>query len=107
MDDGVLHKGLEHEVRHHGIQTVFGYVKLYVQAVSKPGLLNIEVGPDEFYLLPQGDFRNLSAVDSNPKQLAKAGHHSVSRLGIRVNQGGHGVERVEKEMRLELPLQGL
>ena len=44
-------------------------------------------------------------IERQSQEIAETADHPVRDLRLRVHQGGDGVERVEKEMRVELRLQ--
>src|SRR5207244_3378119 len=57
--------------------------------------------------LLQGNFLGVVLVKREAKQAAQAGQHAIGAFGIVIVQGGNTVERIEKEVRLELCFQAL
>ena len=46
-------------------------------------------------------------MQRHPQQIAQSIDHLIGGVDVRSHQPGNGVERVEQEMRMELPLQRL
>src|SRR5262249_15309673 len=70
-------------------------------------LLDLKIRLDELQFLAQGDLLCADVVECAAQQLAEASEHAVGQLDVAVHQGGDGLQRVEKEVRVELHLQHL
>lgn len=107
MLEGVLHLGLKHEARDHGVQQAFGNVFLDLEPILEADALDAQVIVENRQFLPKGDFLFASEIERSPKQITQARQHLIRSRGVPLDEGGYRVERVEEEMRLELHAQHL
>ena len=66
--------------------------------------LDVEIVVDEFELLAQRHER-VALLEQAAENLGELEDHLARRVGIEAHQRGHGVERVEQEVRIDLALQ--
>ncbi len=101
--DGVFHQRLHDEIRHLRLHERVGNVDLDPQPVGKAHLLYGQVFVQEVHLFLHAHAQPLRAVRHAPQQVAQGGDDG-DRIGVPLfaYQPGHGVERVEDEMGLQL-----
>ena len=74
---------------------------------SESGLFDVEVLAQRVELLLERHFLPARRVQRHAQQIAQLVDHDVGRIHVRANQAGDGVQGVEEEMRVQLPLQRL
>lgn len=65
-------------------------------------LHQFEIAAGDLQFLFEREFIRAGAAESEAEKIAELGKHGVSGANVFIHDGGDGVERVEKEMRLEL-----
>ena len=78
-----------------------------VETVAEARLLDLEVLGQEVELLLERHFLHADASQREAQQVAEPRQHRVGGVDVAVHQRRDGVQRVEQEMRLQLPLQRL
>ncbi len=107
MLDGVFDERLQHQVGDQRIERVRLHVEHYGQTIPEPGLFDLQILREEIELLLQRDLLDADVLERDAQQIAQLGDHVVGGIDVAVHQRRDRVERVEEEMRLQLPLQRL
>lgn len=103
--DGVFDEWLEDECGNHGVEHRGIDGMLDVKSIAKAPLFNGKVTTQKIDFATQGNFLFVGGVESSSQQFTEVSEHVVCGVGVGVNEGGDGVERVEEEMRIELHLE--
>src|SRR5204862_6260904 len=77
------------------------------QPILESDLLDLEVTANELELFVERDFLIEIAVERQAEKLAESREHCIGGFDVAVHQRRDRVQRVEKEMRLELHLERL
>src|SRR5687767_10344913 len=105
--NGILKQRLEDEIRHERVESVGIDLLANGQTRAKACLLNFEIAFEKIQFLAKGHLLSVGALERVAQQFAQACDHAIGGLDVLVHKGGNGVERVEKEVRVQLNLQGL
>src|SRR5690606_5001493 len=105
--DGIFDERLKNKVGHERVQRVGLDLEHYGQTVTESGLFDLQVLGQEIQLFLQRDFLDADHPEGDAEQVAEAGDHGVGRLDIAVHERRDRVERIEEEVRLQLPLERL
>ena len=81
-------------------------LELRLEPISKTNLLNFEVATHEFHFFLERDQLLLRMIESQAQKIAEAGDHAAGFRRIFEDERRDRVERVEKEMRVQLHLEG-
>src|SRR2546421_10313766 len=104
--DGVFHQGLQEHRRHQSILDGRIQPPMDTETLTQAQLLQIEILTAQRELVSESD--QLAVVDHDgAEQLRQILQSALGSLRILANQGEHGVQSVEKEMRPDAGLKGL
>src|SRR5260221_1928033 len=107
MADGVLDNRLEEKTRDNRVQSIRRDIHLHRQPVAEANLFNVQIMLKKLQLFFERHLLDAFLIQSQTEQNAQSGQHSVSRLCVVMSERRDAVQRVKKEMRLELGLSGL
>src|SRR5215472_7120107 len=100
--DGVFHHGLKQHAGNEGVQravvNIFEYLKL-IRAEARH--FNIQIIVDKFQFVAERNKRFVLA-NQPPKNVGELDYHASCRVRIKTNQRGNSVQRIEKEMGIDL-----
>ena len=105
--DGVFDERLEHKVGHQRVERVRLHVEHNGQTIPEARLFDLQVLREEIELLLQRHFLHADVLQRHAQQVAQLRDHVVGGIDVAVHQRRDRVERVEQEVRLQLPLQRL
>ena len=105
MVDGVFDERLEHLVGHPDVERVGRHVHDHPEPVGEARLLDVQVAAQELELLLQRHFLDADRRQRHAEQVAQLRQHLVGGVGVAVDQRRDRVQRVEQEVRVELPFQ--
>ena len=80
---------------------------VHLQAIAEARPLDLEVLVDEIELVLERHHLRADAIERQPQQVAEPRQHRVGGVDVAVHQRRDRVERVEQEVRVQLPLQRL
>ncbi len=103
----ILYDGLE---KHAGDEGFEGFVVNLLDDVevvaAEAGDFDIEIVVDKFDLFAERD-ESFVLAEEAAEDVTELEDYTASVVGIETNEGGDGVERVEKEMRIDLAGEGV
>src|SRR5580698_1378268 len=106
MPDCIFHQRLKQQARDQSIQRRRRKPHFDGQSVLEPDPLDVEIEVDQLYLAPQRDLLCFPPGQGLAKEFAEVGQHFVRFLYPALpHQNDDRVERIEKEMRMELHLE--
>jgi len=104
--DAVFDQRLQQHAGNHGFQRRRIEILDHPELVpSKAYDFNVQIIVDEFHFLAQRDER-IRAVQQAAKNGSELQDHLPRHVGIEAHQRGNGIERIEKEVWIDLILQG-
>ena len=86
------------------VRSSLGTLTAALQALDEPDLLNVEILLRELEFFGQGHFLTVGVVEETAHEVAQANDHvDGCVISLFANQPGDGVQRVEQEVRFDLP----
>src|SRR6266481_1421178 len=104
MADGVLDNRLEKKTGDNRVQSIWRDIHLHRQPLAEANLFYVQIMLKKLQLFFERHFLDAVLIQSQTEQTAQSRQHSVSRLWVVMVERGNAVQRVKKEMRLELGL---
>src|SRR5688500_9803567 len=105
--DGVFDEWLQQKVGDQRMQRIGLDVEYHRQTIAEARLFDLQVLREEIELLLQRHFLHADALQRHAQQIAQARDHRIGGFDVAMHQRRDRVERVEEEVRLHLPLQGM
>ena len=82
------------------IEHIVRDVDMDFHAIAKSSLLDFHVARDERHFIAQGDLLPCHVIDGESQEVAECGEDASCARDILRHEGGHGMQGVEKEVRL-------
>src|SRR5207248_507134 len=101
---GVFDQRLKNKCRHKHIQRSGLDLLFNSEPFTEPGLLYFQIQIENFNFPAQRYFVFLRRIESDAEKITKRTNHVLGRVGLPMHERGDRVERIEKEMGLELRL---
>ena len=105
--DGIFDERLQQKVGDERVQRLRLDVEYHCQTVAEARLFDLQILGEEVELLLERHFLHADALQRHAQQIAEPRDHGVRGIDVAMHQRRDGVERVEQEVRLHLPLQGV
>ena len=106
VTDGVLDERLQEQMRDARVEDGGIDVDRDAEPIAEARLLDRQIRLQDLDLLFDADFLRVRP-EAHSQQVAQSIDHDVGRLDVAPHQARDRVQRVEQEVRLELPLQRL
>ena len=105
--DRVFHQRLQQHARDHGVQRRdFDFFHHPQFVATETDHFNVEIVVDEFQFFPQGH-KGIAAVEQATQDVGQLDDQLAGRVRIEAHQRGDRVQRIKKEMGIDLILQRL
>ena len=104
--DRVLDHGLQNQAGNLRGKKFLGNVDAELKTLGKTHLLNVQILLGELQFLAERHLLSVGILHHSPQEVTQPDDHAHGRVvSFFAHQAGNGVERVEQEMRLDLPAQ--
>jgi len=101
----VLHQRLQDQVGHQRVHHPGFHLGFHLERSLEADAHDLQVAVHELDLLAQRDLRLARAFQRVAQELAEARDHPPHAARVALDQRGHGVQRVEQEVRVDLAAQ--
>jgi hypothetical protein len=103
--DGVLGERLQQQHRHEDTARLLVDVEGAAQVSREAHALDVQVLLEQRELARERDFLLDLAAEDRAQQVAQSHEHRLGSVRVAVHEPGERVQRVEEEVRVELPLE--
>ena len=106
MLDGIFHQRLQQQVGNLRLQQFCRNIHADLKTICEANLLDIEIALQILDFLRQRHLRAVGILRGATQKLAEPDDHAHGRIvSLIANQSSDGIERIEHEVRLDLPAQ--
>src|ERR1043166_4984710 len=105
MSHGVLDDRLEDQIRNADVEHLWIDANIGRESILKTNPLNLEVAVQELDLLLKCDLHRTGVLECQAQEVAETRDHLAGGLCVPVQQGRDRMQRIKKEVRMNLHLQ--